>query len=86
MTMLMTELSGKAIYCPAQRSYAQGKIVVGNSVYSLGFVGGITRGLNMLTGGEIGRHHRAHTSRSFPASPAWFILWPGLVLVGSLES
>jgi uncharacterized protein YbjQ (UPF0145 family) len=54
MTMLMTGLSGNEIYCLAQKGYSPGNIVVGNSVYSLGFVRGITSGLKMLSGGEIG--------------------------------
>jgi len=52
--MLMTGLSGNEIYCLAQKGYAPGNIVVGNSVHSLGFVRGITSGLKMLSGGEIG--------------------------------
>src|SRR5271165_4358563 len=52
--MLMTGLSGNEIYCLAQKGYAPGNIVVGNSVHSLGFVRGITSGLKTLSGGEIG--------------------------------
>jgi uncharacterized protein YbjQ (UPF0145 family) len=51
--MLMTGLSGNEMYCLAQKGYEPGNIVVGNSVYSLGFVRGITSGLKMLSGGEI---------------------------------
>ena len=51
--MLMTGLSGNEIYCLAQKGYGPGNIVVGNSVYSLGFVRGITSGLKTLSGGEI---------------------------------
>src|SRR5271165_7610556 len=51
--MLMTGLSGNEIYCLAQKGYAPGNIVVGNSVHSLGFVRGITSGLKTLSGGEI---------------------------------
>jgi len=51
--MLMTGLSGNEIYCLAQKGYAPGNIVVGNSVHSLGLVRGITSGLKMLSGGEI---------------------------------
>src|SRR4029077_10235758 len=54
ITMLMTGLSGNEIYCLAQKGYAPGNIVVGNSVHSLGFVRGITSGLKTLAGGEIG--------------------------------
>ena len=52
--MLMTGLSGNEIYCLAQKGYAPGNIVVGNSVHSLGLVRGITSGLKTLSGGEIG--------------------------------
>jgi uncharacterized protein YbjQ (UPF0145 family) len=52
--MLMTGLSGNEIYCLAQKGFAPGNIVVGNSVHSLGLVQGITSGLKMLAGGEIG--------------------------------
>jgi uncharacterized protein YbjQ (UPF0145 family) len=52
--MLMTGLSGNEIYCLAQKGYDPGNIVVGNSVYSLGLVRGITSGLRTLSGGEIG--------------------------------
>jgi uncharacterized protein YbjQ (UPF0145 family) len=51
--MLMTGLSGNEIYCLAQKGYAPGNIVVGNSVASLGLVRGFTSGLKMLAGGEI---------------------------------
>src|SRR4029077_147704 len=54
ITMLMTGLSGNEIYCLAQKGYAPGNIVVGNSVHSLGFVRGITSGLKTLSGGEVG--------------------------------
>jgi uncharacterized protein YbjQ (UPF0145 family) len=52
--MLMTGLSGNEIYCLAQKGFDPGNIVVGNSVYSLGLVRGITSGLKTLSGGEIG--------------------------------
>ncbi len=51
--MLMTGLSGNEIFCLAQKGYAPGNIVVGNSVHSLGFVRGITSSLKTLSGGEI---------------------------------
>jgi uncharacterized protein YbjQ (UPF0145 family) len=51
--MLMTGLSGNEIYCLQQKGFAPGNIVVGNSVYSLGLVRGITSGLKTLSGGEI---------------------------------
>src|SRR6188768_2096147 len=52
--MIISGLSGNEIYCLAQKGYAPGKIVVGNSVYSLGFAGGISSSLKAMAGGEIG--------------------------------
>src|SRR5437660_8786872 len=51
--MMMTGLSGNEIYCLAQKGWAPGNIVVGNSVYSLGVVRGIASGFQTLAGGEI---------------------------------
>src|SRR6516164_9705535 len=50
---MLTGLSGNEIYCLAQKGWAPGNIVVGNSVYSLGFVGGFTSSLRTLAGGEV---------------------------------
>src|SRR5437764_1647239 len=51
--MMLSGLSGNEIYCLAQKGWTPGNIVVGNSVYSLGFLGSITSGLRMMAGGEI---------------------------------
>ena len=51
--MLLTGLSGNEIYCLAQKGWSPGDIVVGNSVYSLGFVRGLASGLQTMAGGEI---------------------------------
>jgi uncharacterized protein YbjQ (UPF0145 family) len=51
--MLISGLSGNEIYCLAQKGWAPGEIVVGNSVYSLGFVRGLTSGFQTLAGGEL---------------------------------
>ena len=51
--MLISGLSGNEIYCLAQKGWAPGGIVVGNSVYSLGFVRGLTSGFRALAGGEL---------------------------------
>jgi uncharacterized protein YbjQ (UPF0145 family) len=51
--MMLTGLSGNEIYCLAQKGWSPGNIVVGNSVYSLGVVRGITSSLKTLAGGEI---------------------------------
>ena len=51
--MIISGLSGNEIYCLSQKGFAPGRIVVGNSVYSLGAVRGLTSGIRTLTGGEI---------------------------------
>ena len=51
--MIISGLSGNEIYCLSKKGYAPGRIVVGNSVYSLGAVRGLTSGIRTLTGGEI---------------------------------
>lgn len=53
--MLISSLSGNEIYCLARKGWAPGRIVVGNSVYSLGLLGGLTSGFKAMTGGEIGQ-------------------------------
>lgn len=52
--MIISGLSGNEIYCLAQKGYAPGKIVVGNSVYSLGLAGGLSSSFKAMAGGEIG--------------------------------
>jgi uncharacterized protein YbjQ (UPF0145 family) len=52
--MMLTGLSGNEIYCLAKKGWAPGNIVVGNSVYSLGFVRSVTSGFQTLAGGELG--------------------------------
>ena len=51
--MIISGFSGNEIYCLAEKGWAPGSIVVGNSVQSLGFVGGIASGLRTIAGGEI---------------------------------
>jgi uncharacterized protein YbjQ (UPF0145 family) len=51
--MMLTGLSGNELYCLAQKGWAPGNIVVGNSVYSLGVMGGFASGLRTLAGGEV---------------------------------
>lgn len=48
-----TGLSGNEIYCLAEKNFAPGNIVLGNCVYSLGFVKSITSGFKAIVGGEI---------------------------------
>jgi uncharacterized protein YbjQ (UPF0145 family) len=50
---VLTGLSGNEIYCIHQKGFAPGDIVVGNSVHSLGFLGGIGAGLQNMFGGEV---------------------------------
>jgi uncharacterized protein YbjQ (UPF0145 family) len=49
----MTGLSGNEMYCLHLKGLSPGELVVGNSVYSLGFVGGIGAGLKAAFGGEV---------------------------------
>ncbi|MEO6920571.1 MAG: heavy metal-binding domain-containing protein [Collimonas sp.] len=49
----VTGLSGNEIFCLALKNYSAGEIVVGNSVNSMGFLGGIGTGLKNMLGGEI---------------------------------
>jgi uncharacterized protein YbjQ (UPF0145 family) len=51
--MLITGMSGNEMFCLDHKALSPGEIVVGNSVYSLGFIGGLTSGLRTLGGGEI---------------------------------
>jgi uncharacterized protein YbjQ (UPF0145 family) len=50
---VMTGLSGNEIYCLHLKSMMPGEIVVGNSVYSMGFVGSMGAGLRNMMGGEV---------------------------------
>lgn len=50
---IMTGLSGNEMYCLHLKGFSPGELVVGNSVYSLGFVGGIGAGLQSAFGGEV---------------------------------
>ena len=51
--MRLSGLSGNEIYCLAQLGWSPGGIVIGNSVQSLGVIGGFTSGVRTLAGGEI---------------------------------
>ena len=50
---IMTGLSGNEIYCLNQKGLAPGDLVIGNSVFSVGFLGSIGSGLRTLAGGEV---------------------------------
>jgi uncharacterized protein YbjQ (UPF0145 family) len=51
--MIVSGFSGNEVYCLALKGWVPGSIVVGNSVQSLGVVGGIASGLRTIAGGEI---------------------------------
>jgi uncharacterized protein YbjQ (UPF0145 family) len=51
--MMLTGLSGNEIYCLALKGWAPSNIVVGNSVHSLGVLGGLSSSLRTLAGGEV---------------------------------
>lgn len=51
--MIVSGFSGNELYCLAQKGWAPGRIVVGNSVQSLGFAGGLSSSMRTLAGGEI---------------------------------
>jgi uncharacterized protein YbjQ (UPF0145 family) len=51
--IICTGLSGNEIYCAAMAGYTPGDILMGNSVYSLGVIGGLTSSVRTTFGGEI---------------------------------
>ena len=50
---VMTGFSGNEMLCLALKGFKPGDIVIGNSVHSLGFIGGLTSGFRGVMGGEI---------------------------------
>jgi uncharacterized protein YbjQ (UPF0145 family) len=50
---IMTGLSGNEMYCLKQKGLDPGSLVVGNSVFSIGFFGSIGSGVRTLMGGEV---------------------------------
>lgn len=50
---VMTGLSGNEMYCLHLKGYRAGELIIGNSVHSLGFLGGIGAGLQNMFGGEV---------------------------------
>lgn len=50
---IITGLSGNELYCLKQKGYEPGDLVIGNSVFALGFVGSIASSLKTLGGGEV---------------------------------
>jgi uncharacterized protein YbjQ (UPF0145 family) len=51
--VICTGLSGNELYCIAMSGYAPGDILMGNSVYALGVLGGLTSNIHSTLGGEI---------------------------------
>jgi uncharacterized protein YbjQ (UPF0145 family) len=51
--VICTGLSGNELYCVTMSGYTPGNILVGNSVYSLGALGGIAANLHTAFGGEV---------------------------------
>src|SRR5262249_30992424 len=50
---IITGLSGNELFCLKQKGYTPGNLVIGNSVFSLGFVGSLVSSLKTIGGGEI---------------------------------
>jgi len=50
---ITTGLSGNEIWCLSKKGLEAGNLVIGNSVYSLGFVGSVGASLRTLAGGEV---------------------------------
>jgi uncharacterized protein YbjQ (UPF0145 family) len=50
---IMTGLSGNEMYCLHLKGFAPGELVVGNSVYSMGFGGALNAGVQTMVGGEV---------------------------------
>ena len=50
---ILTGLSGHELYCLREKGYTPGDLVIGNSVFALGFAGSLASGLKTLGGGEI---------------------------------
>jgi uncharacterized protein YbjQ (UPF0145 family) len=49
----ITGLSGNELYCAGLIGYRPGNIIVGNSVFALGFIGGVKSSIRTAVGGEI---------------------------------
>jgi uncharacterized protein YbjQ (UPF0145 family) len=50
---VMSGLSGNEMYCLRLKGLAPGELVIGNSVYSIGFLGSVGAGLRNIAGGEV---------------------------------
>ena len=50
---ILTGLSGNEMYCLNLKGYRPGELVIGNSVHSLGLLGGVGAGFQTVFGGEV---------------------------------
>ena len=50
---IITGLSGNEMFCLKKKGYEPGNLAIGNSVFALGFVGGLTSSFKLIAGGEI---------------------------------
>ena len=50
---VMTGLSGNEIFCLAKKGYSPGDLVIGNSVFSMGFLGSLSAIGGNIVGGEV---------------------------------
>ncbi|HTS85790.1 MAG TPA: heavy metal-binding domain-containing protein [Usitatibacter sp.] len=50
---VMTGFSGNEMFCLGLKGFRPGDIVIGNSVHSLGFIGGLSSGFRGVMGGEV---------------------------------
>lgn len=52
-TPVVSGLSGNELYCISLCGYTPGNILVGNSIYAMGVIGGLEAGIHSTLGGEI---------------------------------
>ena len=50
---IISGLSGNEMFCLKEKGLTAGNIVIGNSVFALGFIGSLGSGLTTLAGGEV---------------------------------
>jgi len=50
---IITGLSGNELFCLKKKGYEPGNLAIGNSVFALGFIGGLSSSFKLLAGGEI---------------------------------
>lgn len=50
---ILTGLSGNELFCLHRKGFEPGELVVGNSVYSMGFFGTLGSGVQTILGGEV---------------------------------